>query len=68
MSEGRPSLETNPMAFIRRSQGDGYILMMFGAVFPDIVALIGGGLALACATGHAAWRVLLKRREPHNAP
>lgn len=67
VSQGGPSLETDPMAYIRRSQGDGYILMMFGAVFPGIVALIGGGLALACAAGHAAWRVLL-RREPHDAP
>ena len=66
MREGGPPLETHPMEYIRRSQGDGYILMMFGAMFPGVVALIGGGLALACAAGHAAWHVLLKRGEPHN--
>jgi hypothetical protein len=67
MSEGRPPLQTHPMEYIKRSQADGYLLMMFGAVFPGMVALAGGGLALACAGAHAAWRVLFKR-EQQNAP
>ena len=68
LSQGRPPLETHPMAYIRRSQGDGCILMMFGAVFPGIVALTGGGLAIACAAAHAAWRVFSDRAEKHNVP
>lgn len=68
ISEGRPPLETNPMAYSRRSQGDGYILMMFGAVFPGIVALIGGGLALACAAVHAVWRFVSNSRKMPDAP
>lgn len=68
VSQGSPPLETHPMEYIRRSQGDGYVLMMFGAVFPGIVVLIGGALAVACAAVHATWRVLCKRGEQRNAP
>ena len=68
MSEGRPPLETHPMEYIRRSQGDGYILMMFGAVLPGIVALIGGRLPVTCAAVRAAWRGLCWKGEEHNAP
>ena len=63
LSPDRPPLETHPMEYIKRSQGDGYLLMMFGAAFPGIVALIGGGLALACAIVHAVWRAVFSARE-----
>jgi hypothetical protein len=68
VSQGRPPLETHPVEYIRRSQGDGYVPKMFGAVFPGIVVLIGGALAVACAAVHATWRVLRKRGEQRNAP
>jgi hypothetical protein len=58
ISQGRPRppLETHPMEYIRRSQADGYVLLFLGAIFPGMVAMVGGGLALACAAVHAAWR------------
>jgi hypothetical protein len=63
LSEGRPSLKTHPMEYIRRSQADGYVLMFFGAMFPGMVALAGGGLAVACAAVHAAWRAFFSGGE-----
>jgi hypothetical protein len=49
------------MEHIKRSQGDGQILIVFFALFPGIVALIGGGLAVALSAALAVWRVVADR-------
>ena len=60
LSAGKPPAK-GPMEHIRRSHGDGQILIVFFAMFPGIVALIGGGLAVVWSVILAIWRLAANR-------
>ena len=61
LSAGKPPAK-GPMEHIRRSQGDGQLLIVFFAMFPGLVALIGGGLAVVWSAVLAVWRLVAERR------